>query len=101
MLISPKYYVTWGCHISSVTMGYAFSHPICLVALLVAKKPIAPSGVQCPVHADQFDVPHDPLELLHVPLLVHVVHGSHGVHGLHPDQPNALLSASRTTSCSC
>jgi hypothetical protein len=53
-----------------------------------------------PVHADQFDVLHEPLELLYVSVLVHVVHGhgGHGVHGLHPDQPNALLSASRTTS---
>jgi hypothetical protein len=24
---------------------------------------------QPPVHADQFNVPHDPLELLHVPLM--------------------------------
>jgi hypothetical protein len=40
---------------------------------------------QPPVHADQFDVPQDPLELLHVPVLIHVVHGGHGVHGLHPE----------------
>jgi hypothetical protein len=53
---------------------------------------------QTPVHADQFDVPHDPLELLHVPVLVH---GGQGVQGLHPDQPNALQSATRTTFCSC
>jgi protein tyrosine phosphatase (PTP) superfamily phosphohydrolase (DUF442 family) len=32
---------------------------------------------QPPVHADQFNVSHDPLELLHVPVLVHVVHGGH------------------------
>jgi hypothetical protein len=44
---------------------------------------------QPPVHADQFDVPHDPIKLLHVPVLVHVVHGGHGVHGLHPDQLHA------------
>jgi hypothetical protein len=37
-------------------------------------------------HADQFDVPHDPLELLYVLVLVHGVHGGHGVHGLHPKQ---------------
>jgi hypothetical protein len=34
---------------------------------------------QPPVHADQFHVPHDPLELLYVPVLVLVVHGGHGV----------------------
>jgi hypothetical protein len=56
---------------------------------------------QPPVHADQFDVPHDPLELLHVTVLEYVVHGGHGVHGLHPEQLHALLSASRTTSCKC
>jgi hypothetical protein len=56
---------------------------------------------QPPVHADQFDVPHDPLELLTVPVLVHVVLGGHGIHGLHPDQLHALLSVSRITSCSC
>jgi hypothetical protein len=56
---------------------------------------------QPPVHADQFDVPHDPLALLHVPVLVNVVHGGHCVHELHPDNLNALLSASITTSCSC
>jgi hypothetical protein len=39
---------------------------------------------QLPVHADQFNVPHDPLELLRVPVLVHVVHWGHGVHGLEP-----------------
>jgi hypothetical protein len=38
MPVSPKYYVTWGCHMSSVTKWDAFSPPICLVALLVAKK---------------------------------------------------------------
>jgi hypothetical protein len=54
-----------------------------------------------PVHADQFDVAYDPLKLVHVLLLVHVVHGGHGVHGLHADKLHALLSASRTTSCSC
>jgi hypothetical protein len=32
------------------------------------------------VHADQFDVPHEPLGLLHVTVLVHVVHGGHGEH---------------------
>jgi hypothetical protein len=53
------------------------------------------------VHADQFDVPHDPLELLHVNVLEYVVHGGHGVHGLHPEQLHALFSASRTTSCKC
>jgi hypothetical protein len=42
------------------------------------------------VHADQLYVPHNPLELLHVPVLVHVVHGNHGVHGMHPDQLRAL-----------
>jgi hypothetical protein len=31
---------------SSVIKGDAFSPPICLVSLLVAKKAIAPSGVQ-------------------------------------------------------
>jgi hypothetical protein len=31
---------------SSATKGDAFSPPICLVALLVAKKTTAPSGVQ-------------------------------------------------------
>jgi hypothetical protein len=31
-------------------------------------------------HADQFDVPYDPLELLHVPVLVNGVHMGHGVH---------------------
>jgi hypothetical protein len=56
---------------------------------------------QLPVHADQFYVPNDPLELLHVPVLVHGVHGSHGIHELHPDQLYALLSATRSTSCSC
>jgi hypothetical protein len=56
---------------------------------------------QPPVHADQFDVPHDPLELLHVTVLEYVVHGGHGVHGLHPEQLYALLSESRTTSCAC
>jgi hypothetical protein len=56
---------------------------------------------QPPIHADQFDVPHDPLELLHVPVLVRVVHVGQGLYGLHPDQPNALLSASKTISCSC
>jgi hypothetical protein len=52
MKISPKYYVTWGwgCHMSSVTKGDAFSPPIFLVALLVAKKTNAPSGVQCRVY---------------------------------------------------
>jgi hypothetical protein len=44
MAISPKYYVTWGCHMSIVIKGDAFSPPICFVALLVAKKPIAPSS---------------------------------------------------------
>jgi hypothetical protein len=53
------------------------------------------------VHADQFDVPHNPLELLHVPVLVHGVHGGHGVHGLHPDHFYALFSASRTTRHHC
>jgi hypothetical protein len=56
---------------------------------------------QPPVHADLFDVPHDLLELFCVPVFQHVLHKGHGVHGLHPDQPNALLSASRRTSCSC
>jgi hypothetical protein len=56
---------------------------------------------QPPVHADQFHVPHNPLELFHVSVLIHVVHGGHGVLGLHPNQLRALLSASRTTSCSC
>jgi hypothetical protein len=32
-----------------------------------------------PFHADQFHVPHDPLELLYVPVLVLVVHGGHDV----------------------
>jgi hypothetical protein len=54
-----------------------------------------------PVHADQFDVPHEPLGLLHVTVLVQVLHGGHGEHGLHPKQLNARLSASRTTSCAC
>jgi hypothetical protein len=53
-----------------------------------------------PVHADQFDVPHDPLELLHVPVLVHGLHGGSGINGLHPEQLHALISASRTTSYS-
>jgi hypothetical protein len=53
---------------------------------------------QPPVHADQFDVPYDPLELIHVPVLVHGVHGSHGVHRLHPNQLHAFQRASRTTS---
>jgi hypothetical protein len=53
------------------------------------------------IHADQFDVPHDSLELLHVPILVHWAHGGHGVHGLHPAQLHTLISASRTPSCSC
>jgi hypothetical protein len=56
---------------------------------------------QPPVHADKFDVPHDPLELLHAPVLVQVVHGGHGGHGLHPDQLYILLSLYRKTSCSC
>jgi hypothetical protein len=30
--------LAWGCHMSIVTKGDAFSPPICLVALLVAKK---------------------------------------------------------------
>jgi hypothetical protein len=42
------------------------------------------------VHADQFDVPHEPLELLHVPVLEHVVHGGHGVHGLNHEQLHAI-----------
>jgi hypothetical protein len=50
------------------------------------------------IHADEFDVPHDPLELLYVPVFVHVVYGGHGVHGMLPDQLHALLSESRTTS---
>jgi hypothetical protein len=33
-------------------------------------------------------VPHDPLELLHVPVFVHT---GHGVHGLNPSQFHALL----------
>jgi hypothetical protein len=53
---------------------------------------------QPPMHADQFNVHYDPLELLHVPVLVHGVHGSHGVHELHPDQLHALLRATRTAS---
>jgi hypothetical protein len=53
------------------------------------------------VHADQFDVPYDPLELLHVTALIHVVHGGNGAHGLQPKQLCALLIASRTTSSSC
>jgi hypothetical protein len=44
MSISPKYYVTWGCHMCIVIKGDAFT--ICLVALLVAKKTTVPSGVQ-------------------------------------------------------
>jgi hypothetical protein len=56
---------------------------------------------QPPVYADQFDVPHDPLELLHVTVLLHVVHEGHGVYVLHPEQLRALLNASKTTSCSC
>jgi hypothetical protein len=56
---------------------------------------------QPPVYADQFDVTHDPLELLHVTVLLHVVNGGNCVHGLHPEQLRALISASRTTSCSC
>jgi hypothetical protein len=31
--------------------------------------------VQPPVHADQFDVPHDLIELLDMLVLVHKVHG--------------------------
>jgi hypothetical protein len=46
------------------------------------------------VHADQFDVPYNPLELLHVPVLVPGVHISQGIHGLNPEQLHALLSAS-------
>jgi hypothetical protein len=56
---------------------------------------------QPPVHANQFDVLYDPLELLHVPVLIIVAHGGHGVHGLHPDQLHAIISASKTTSCFC
>jgi hypothetical protein len=56
---------------------------------------------QPPGHADQFDVLQDPLELLHVLVLVHWVHGGHGVHGLQHEKLNALRSASRTTSCLC
>jgi hypothetical protein len=55
---------------------------------------------QPPDHADHFDVTHNPLELLHVPALAHVVHGGHGVHEWPPEQLHALISASRTTSCS-
>jgi hypothetical protein len=51
-----------------------------------------------PVIADQFDMPYEALELLHVPVLVHLVHGGHGVDGLHPNQLHTLLSASRNTS---
>jgi hypothetical protein len=47
------------------------------------------------MHADQFDVPYDPLKLFHLPVLLH------GVHGLHPEQLHALISASRRTSSSC
>jgi hypothetical protein len=54
---------------------------------------------QPPVHADQFDVPHDILQLLHVPVLVHEVHLGHCVHGLHPEQLHVLLRESRRTSC--
>jgi hypothetical protein len=48
---------------------------------------------QPPVHADQYDVLHDPLELRHGPVLVHGAHGSHDVYGLHPEQLHALISA--------
>jgi hypothetical protein len=50
--------------------------------------------------SDQIDMPHDPLELLHVPVLVHVVDGGHGVQGP-SDQLCSLLTLSRTTSCPC
>jgi hypothetical protein len=56
---------------------------------------------QLPGHADQFDVPHVLLECLHVTVLAYGVHEGHGVHGQHPEQLYALISASRTTSCSC
>jgi hypothetical protein len=56
---------------------------------------------QPPVHADQFDVPNVLLECLHVTVLAYGVHEGHGVHGQHPEQLYALISASRTTSCSC
>jgi hypothetical protein len=45
---------------------------------------------QPPVHADLFDVPHDPLYLFHVPVLVHGVHGIHGVNVLHPTLINFM-----------
>jgi hypothetical protein len=46
---------------------------------------------QPPVHADQFDAPYDPLELLHVPVIVHRAHLGHGVHGLHSEPLFFLL----------
>jgi hypothetical protein len=43
--------------------------------------------------ADQLRVPYDPLELLHVPDLVHCGHGGHRLIGLPPEKLQALLSA--------
>jgi hypothetical protein len=45
-------------------------------------------------HTNHFDVPHDPLELFNVSVLVHGVHGGHGVHVLHPEQLYALSGCS-------
>jgi hypothetical protein len=53
------------------------------------------------VHADKFDVSHDPLKVFPVPVLVHGVHGGYDVYGLHPEHIHALLSASSTTYSSC
>jgi hypothetical protein len=50
---------------------------------------LAPRPEKPLVHVNQFDVPHDPLELINVPVLVH---GEHG--GLYPEQLHALLSYS-------
>jgi hypothetical protein len=44
-------------------------------------------------------VPHDPLELLHVPVLVHVVHGGHSVHGVIRSQYVTMVDNNRDRSC--